>query len=95
MGMPDARRWTSSTSAMIASAISGADWAPRSSPIGTRTRERLLRHAILAQEVQDRGAAPAAAEQADVADRCAERVREHRHVVLVVVGDQHEAPSWR
>src|SRR6185369_12359998 len=40
MGMPVAPRCTSSTSAMMLSAISAADWAPRSSPMGTRTRVR-------------------------------------------------------
>ena len=43
MGSPVALRCTSSTSAMMLSAISGADWAPRSRPMGTRTRDRAPR----------------------------------------------------
>jgi hypothetical protein len=54
------------------------------------SRERLLADPVLAQQVQDRGPAAGAAEQADVANRRAQRVAQHRQVVLVVVGHQDQ-----
>src|SRR5438445_5249264 len=52
--------------------------------------QQILGDAILSQEVEDGFAAPARAEEADVADRRLERVLQHGQVVLVVVGHQDQ-----
>ena len=58
------------------------------------TRERLGRDAVLSEVMQDRRAAARGAQHADVTDVRAQRVREHRQVVLVVMRDEHERGGW-
>ena len=53
-------------------------------------QQGVLGHAVLAQQVQDRRPAPGAAQEPDIAHRRAQRVAQHREIVLVVVRHQHQ-----